>query len=282
MSKTVLIADCGGSKGDWRLLLPDGRIEQYETEGINPYYQNRIEIIQRISQGLQGVSADEIQYYGAGCGRQERCDLIRESLLELWPQADMEVHSDVLGSARASCGKEPGIACILGTGSNACFFDGQAIMGQAPSLGFWLGDEGSGGHLGKLLLSRYLNGSMPEDLAKAFSKRYPGDLSYWLDLIYQKEKSPNASIAALAKFAFDHKNQAYISSLIMESFLSFLDIYVAPLMKNHGPLPVHFTGSIAFYYNRFVQAALEQRGWAMGRVLEKPIAGLSLYHSFKP
>ena len=279
MSYPLLIADCGGSKGDWRLIDADGGIAQRVTRGINPYYQTDEEITERLKEGLIDLQPAQIIFYGAGCGRAERSEWVRNVLAQLWPEAEIAVYSDVLGSARAACGPAPGIACILGTGSNACYFDGKEVQGQAPNLGFWLGDEGSGGHLGKILLSRYLTGQMPPELSARFNQRYPGDLSHWLNLIYDRDKPANASIAALAKFAFDHRSHPFIASLIMENFSTFLTIYVKPLMHQHGPLPVHFTGSIAFYYNSFVQEAVEQMGYSMGRVLEKPISGLSLYHT---
>jgi N-acetylglucosamine kinase-like BadF-type ATPase len=277
----VLIADAGGTKADWRLLDAEGVITQFVSGGIQPYFQTSVEMHNTLqTSALAAIRSlpQKVYFYGAGCGSEERSEVVRILLEEFFVSAKVEVYSDIVGSARASCGHEKGIACILGTGSNACFFNGSVMVESSPSLGFWLGDEGSGAHLGKCLLQTYLRKQLSSDLATSFEKRFSKKSKDWMQIVYAHAK-PNAELAGIAKWMYDQRAHPQIANMIMESFGQFLDWYVSPLVIRHNTSTIHFTGSIAFYFQSYLRKAVQSRNWQMGHILEKPIAGIALYHS---
>lgn len=280
----MLIADAGGSKVDWRLIDISDSITQFVTEGIQPYFQSEQDILQILNKStLKGHESEpnQVYYYGAGCGANEQARKMLQVLKQFFHSSGVEVNSDMLGSARAACGHSAGIACILGTGSNACFFDGVDIGASAPSLGFWLGDEGSGAHIGKCLLQRYLKNQLPVDLTSSFEKRFKRTRPDWMRIVYELPK-PNTEIARIAKWAYDHQTHPMIAQLVMDCFDQFLSTSVAPLILLSGTNTLHFTGSIAFYFNGFLRKAVENRHWRIGHILEHPIAGIALYHHTQP
>ncbi len=276
--KNILIAEVGGTKSDWR-YISGGEVVQYQSTGFNPYFMpnERLQHMMNLD-SLVSLQPDELYYYGAGCSAHEKIFLVEQYLKEIYPRTKIEVHSDMLAAARACCGHSPGITCILGTGSNACFFNGDTITIQSPSLGFWLGDEGSGGYLGKQLLIYYLQNRLPLHLSEAFVKRYPGSLSDWLQVLYSGD-APNAEAAKVSKFLFDHREDPFIAEMILKAFSDFLSIYVHPLVQQSTCDLIHFSGSVAFYFQAFLRKAVDQKRWKFGRVTEQPIAGLTLYHT---
>ena len=205
-------------------------------------------------------------------GQQRRVDHV-ETGTDL--RRAVEIQNDLIAAARSLCGKEAGIACILGTGSNSGFWDGGRISAQIPPLGFWLGDEGSGGHLGKLLLLSYLHGQMPVEIRAVFEKRFGiMDRLTVLDKAY-KQAFPNRWFASFSKFLFDHRRDAFCYSLIEQSFEAFISLY----LKRYQEAPVvHFTGSVAFYYSDILKKILKKHGLNVGHISEGPMAGLCLYH----
>ena len=275
----ILIADSGSTKTDWRLLAADGTLRQAKTAGFNPYYQEATALHAEISQHLVprvDERVERVHYYGAGCTGQEKCDLVRAGIGRAFPEADIRVESDLVAAARALCGHEPGIACILGTGSNSCLYDGQAIVANRAPLGFWLGDEGSGGHLGKTLVQRYLLGEVPPDLAGKFDQRYHLTRLDVLDHAYS-QPSPNRYFASFSKFLFDNRRHPFAYGLVYDSFTEFFNKYLAKY-ENYQQHQVHFVGSVAFYYSDILRQAANDQGLTVRNILESPIAGLTLYH----
>jgi N-acetylglucosamine kinase-like BadF-type ATPase len=276
----LLIAESGSTKTDWRLLFPDGRIIQAATIGFNPNYQTAAEIELALTKFLRPQLADavptHIYFYGAGCGTEAKCSLVATALWALFPDSIVAVQSDVVAAARGTCGTAPGIACILGTGSNSCLFDGKKIISQMPCLGFTLGNEGSGSYLGKKLLTLALNHELPLDLQEKFQKRYPQSQSEILHHVYNKP-FPNRYIASFAKFLFDQRQHPFAAGLVHQNFLEFLDRTVCKY-PDYRQLPTHFVGSIAFYFADILRKAAKTREIQVGRVLQSPIAGLALYH----
>jgi N-acetylglucosamine kinase-like BadF-type ATPase len=182
----------------------------------------------------------------------------------------------LLGAARALCGHQTGIACILGTGSNAALYNGKYIDGSATSLGFWLGDEGSGGYLGKQLITDYLNGDLPDELRSHFERRYPDRYPQIMDKVY-RQPFPNRYLASFSKFVFDHLSHPYCYSLAYHAFALFFEKRVQKLdpQRQHS---VHFTGSVAFYYANVLRQVATDQGYKLGHIAEEPAAGLVLYH----
>jgi glucosamine kinase len=277
----ILLAESGSTKTDWRMIADSGAISQAKTIGFNPYYQDSEAIFQEIQTNLLPhiqATVTEIHYYGTGVTNAEKGDVIKVALQKTFPQAtDIQAYSDMVAAARALCGHQEGIACILGTGSNSCFYDGQTIAHQVPPLGFWLGDEGSGGHLGKLLLLSYLHKELPDDLREKFEKRYGAkDRLEILDNAYH-QPFPNRYFAGFSKFLFDNRRHPFVYRLVYEAFLSFFEKYILKYPQI-ATQRVHFTGSIAFYYSDILRQAGNDKGIAIGNILESPIAGLTLYH----
>ena len=276
----ILIADSGATKTDWRIINPQGGIQQAKTIGLSPYYQTSesiaAELTQHLLPSVEG-EVSEIHFYGTGCAGEEPCAIVRRGLEAVFPTAQtIEVDSDMLGAARGLCGHEAGIACILGTGSNNCLYDGRNIADKIPSLGFWLGDEGSGGYLGKTLVTAFLHKEMPEDLADKFAKRYGLTREIVLENAYKKP-FPNRYFAGFSKFLFDNRSHPFAYRLAYDAFGEFLAKYVCKL-PDHQKYKAHFVGSVAFYYSDILRRAAAEKGIVVGHIMETPIAGLALYH----
>ena len=275
----ILIADSGGSKTDWRLLENDGKIDQASAPGFNPYYQPIDDLKKSVKEILVPKiknNVTKIYFYGAGVSSTKNQLTIKSAFLEFFPEAQIEIGWDLLAAARALCGHEPGIACIMGTGSNSCLYDGGKITGNVANLGWILADEGSGANIGKKFLVDYLREKMPGNIAKAFQERFPLSREEFLEKIYQQER-PSAFLASFAKFIFHHLKDPYCYKLVYDSFAEF---YENNVMKydNYQNLKVHFTGSIAFYFSDLLRQVANDKGITVKNILEGPIAGLTLYH----
>ncbi|WKK77108.2 N-acetylglucosamine kinase [Marivirga salinae] len=275
-----LIADSGSSKTDWRLIMDDNTIEQFKTSGINPYLISEKELIESLrvdfkDKNLQDIN--EINYYGAGCGQQKNKEKIKSVFKDFFKCDQISVEDDMLAAARASCGNEEGIVCILGTGANACHYDGSTISERMISLGYALGDEGSGNFIGKLTLKAYLEDEMPSKLAEEFTNAFPEvNLDYVLEQIYQKSY-PNRFFAQFFQFSLIHQKEKFFFELISESFQLFLEKSVLKF-KQHQNLPIHFVGGVAFHANSIMRMVLTKNNLTAGNFMESPIAGLTLYH----
>jgi N-acetylglucosamine kinase-like BadF-type ATPase len=275
----ILIADSGGTKTEWRILAQNQPIRQLRTAGFNPYYQP-IEHLHRLlreelAPAVRGP-VEKIFFYGTGVSSEKNQDLVRKTLSEFFADAHIEIGWDLMAAARALCGHEPGIACILGTGSNSCHYDGEHIVHQVANLGWILADEGSGTYIGKQLIKDYFRQQMPDDLARQFHARYPFQREEVLERVYQHEK-PGAFLAGFMKFIFQHLKDPYCHQLV---YGAFADFYEHNVMRYPGytQLKVHFTGSVAFYFSDVLRQAAADRGIAVKNIMEGPIAGLALYH----
>ena len=275
----ILIADSGGSKTDWRILQRNGEILQASAPGFNPYYHPVEDFRKSVHDVLVPQIKEPIEkiyYYGAGVSSEKNQQAVRSVLAEAFPGATIEIGWDMLAAARALCGAEPGIACILGTGSNSCLYNGETIVSNVANLGWILADEGSGAHLGKQLLTDYLRKKMPEGLAAQFSSRFPYRLDEFLEHVYQKER-PSAFLASFTKFIFQHLKDPYCYRLVYKSFEQFYESTVMQY-ENYKSLKVHFTGSVAFYFSDLLRQVANDHGIIVKNIVEGPIAGLTLYH----
>lgn len=279
--KMILIADSGGSKTDWRLIQNDGTIGQASAPGFNPYYQPIDDLKRNVQEILlpkikDNDSVDKIFFYGAGVSSVKNQLTIKSAFLEFFPEAHIEIGWDLLAAARALCGHEPGIACIMGTGSNSCLYDGKKIVDNVANLGWILADEGSGANIGRAFLVDYLRGKMPQKIANAFKDRFPLTREEFLEKIYQQER-PSAFLASFTKFIFQHLDDQYCYKLIYNSFSEFYENNVMQY-ENYQNLKVHFTGSISFYFSDILRQVANDKGITVKNILEGPIAGLTLYH----
>lgn len=278
----ILLIESGSTNTHWRLLDPKNpKPTDFHSKGINPYYQSGEEILEvqlEVLNQLKEQPVERIFYFGTGITGQPEKDLIHSIFNTIFPKAqEIAVHNDLESAAISCLGNNSGIACILGTGANSGFFENRILVHQVPPLGFWLGDEGSGGHLGKSLILAYLHKELPEDLRQVFNKRF-GELSR-TDILHKayKEPFPNRWFANFSKFLFDHRKHPFVYQLIKDSFQQFVEKYLLkyPQAKQSQ---IHFTGSVAFFFSDILKSVLKEYGLAVGIISEGPMAGLTLYY----
>ena len=272
----ILIAESGSTKTDWILLGSKGVIKRQQTLGINPYHQNKSSIVNIISSLNQFDSISKIFFYGAGCAVDEKKQIIKDSLLEIFPDTNCEINSDILAAARSVCGIEKGIACIIGTGSNSCLYNGKDIEHNVPPLGYILGDEGSGAVMGKKLIADILKNLAPAEIKNAFYKKYELDYGEIINKVY-KEEAPSRFLAQFTVFLSENIDSPYVSQLVKNSFREFFERNIKQY-DNHNSLPIHFIGSIAFYFKNELQIVAKETGLSLGKIQQSPLEGLIQYH----
>lgn len=278
----ILVADSGSTKTDWRLINFTETLAEVHTEGINPFHQRPEEIdrILRNSDLNQLISqTQEVYFYGAGCNYEDKIAMVRDAIRKLFPDANIFIEHDLLAAARSLCGRDPGIACILGTGSNSCFYDGKNIKANNPSLGYILGDEGSGVYMGKKLIQDYLYKKLPKSISDHFDAQFSLTIDEILDNVYSKYL-PNRYLASFAEFVHDHVQHPYIHGIVYESFYDFMDNHISPY-ASHAEYQTHFVGSIAYNFQDILKRVTADAGLQIGKVIKSPIEGLTLYHQNK-
>lgn len=278
----ILIADCGSTKIDWCLLNGSEKVAQIFTTGMNALMLTQEEMSQCIHNELLphivSYKVDEIFYYGAGIISDEIKEHVRGALKENIPSATkIEVNSDLLAAARALCGRNPGIACILGTGSNSCYYDGENVVDNVSPLGYILGDEGSGAVMGKLLVGDVLKKQLPEHLCEKFLKEYDLDRNKIITAVY-RQPAANRFLAHFAPFLQKNINEPAIHDLVLRSFISFF-VRNVENYPNYKELPVNFVGSIAYVQKNVLMEAAQTRGITVGAIMQNPMEGLIRYHS---
>lgn len=276
----ILIADSGSTKTDWCIALNGIPLRRIGTKGLNPFFQSEEEIRQELTHSLlpqlpEGTISS-VCFYGAGCTT-EKAPAIRHTIANSLPVAgNIQVYSDILAAARGLCGHEAGIACILGTGSNSCFYDGKEIVDNVSPLGFILGDEGSGATLGKLLVGDILKNQLPPAVREAFFERFELTAAEIIDRVY-RQPFPNRFLASLSPFIAQHLDEPAIRGLVFNSFAAFLQRNV--MQYNYQDYPVHFIGSVAYHYKEILQEAAQATGIRIGKILQSPMEGLIRYHT---
>lgn len=277
----ILIADSGSTKCDWALIDEKGsRLADFQTMGLNPYFHNPdvIESALKANPDLTKIGAEvkNVFFYGAGSSTDEMCAIMKNGLSRVFIHADILVDHDLLGSAMSTYNGEPCISCILGTGSNSCFFDGKDIYEEVPSLAYILGDEASGSYFGKILLQEYFYKKLPADLVKAFEESHAPSKDEIISRVY-REPNANVYLASFMKFIGAHRDHPHVKNWVTKGMIHFIDIHVK-CYKNWSEVPVHFVGSIGHYFNDCLQEAARETGIRLGRVIRKPIDGLVDYH----
>jgi glucosamine kinase len=276
----ILIADSGSTKTDWRIVQKDSReIVAFTGTGINPYYTDKETLIRQVKLEVHGNipgEPEKVFFYGAGCATDAGIASVKAMLKEIFKTKDIEVESDLLGAARSLCGKEAGIACIIGTGSNSCVYDGNTITDHIPPLGYILGDEGSGSYLGKRLIADYYKRIMPIEIMEKFQTTYAPDL----DTVYEnlfRRPYPNRYLANFAQFIIQNADDAYCNDLVYDGFLEFFErnIKKYPNCKNY---PLFFTGSMAYFFIPVLKDLCQTSGMVLKKVERHPADGLALYH----
>ncbi|MDO4190672.1 MAG: ATPase [Bacteroidales bacterium] len=274
----LLIADSGSTKTDWLLLPAPNRVVRLQTIGLNPIFLSLDEMCNLLRETFVDYRDEvtEVFFYGAGCVP-DRIPGMEAMLRDVFPKAATHVASDLLGAARALCGHEPGIACILGTGSNSCYYDGIDIVHNVSPLGFILGDEGSGAVFGRQLLADYLKQQMPLSLRKDFDERYHITISEAIETVYRQPR-PNRYLANLARFIAFHLDSEYINELVRTQFLAFFQRNVMQYEQCRN-VEISFVGSVAFYLQSQLNACAEMLGLKLGKVVQSPIDLLAVFHT---
>lgn len=275
-----LIADSGSTKTDWALLAPEQTL-RFETQGLNPIHQDGQAILAvlraELLPCLESLSPDSIFFYGAGCNAQA-APRMASCLQQLFPDARVEVESDLLGAARALCGDKAGIACILGTGSNTCLYNGKQIERNIPPLGYILGDEGSGAYLGKCFLNCIYKNEDYSGLAKLFSEETNLSYAEVIDRIYRQPMA-NRFLASLVPFIYKHKSEyTELKRLVISCFEQFFERNIQQYHHAQA-LEINCVGGIAAHFTEELREAAEHSGYTIGRILDRPMEGLMDYHA---
>ena len=255
MPGVKLIADCGATKGEW-CLVNKGKKKTIITQGISPYFLSTEQITdllqKELKSKLKNVEVDEVYYYGTGCANPTNVKSVKKAINKVFTGAKVEVTHDLMAAARALCGREKGIACILGTGSNSCYYDGKKIVKNSPGLGYVLGDEGSGAYLGRKVIQYYLYGTFDYELRGRFDLTYTTNAAEILENVYE-----NIIEDGLNDFFFNHLCK----------------------YRETWTMPIHFAGSIAFGFKDVVQQLCNSYEFELGKVMKNPMEGLVAYHS---
>jgi N-acetylglucosamine kinase-like BadF-type ATPase len=288
-----LIIDAGSTKMDWILLDGKEVMTRFTTEGFNPNYaetqclDNIIRLVETrfiaspnaetpFPRRDKSTSLQGIHYYGTGCGNEQNCFLIKEVFLHHFPNAEIYIAHDLVAACHALLGRDRGIACILGTGSNSCLYDGTNIAEEAVSLGYLVGDEGSGVHIGREVVRAYFYDFMPEDLRQKFEAEYHLELKDFIHRLYHEGQS-SKYLASFARFAGENQAHLYIQDLVKDCFKAFIEAFVLRYADCKS-LKISFIGSVAFHFKDLLKESLTEYGLTMGEVMQTPAEGLIKYY----
>jgi glucosamine kinase len=276
----TLIADSGATKAEW-CLLHNGKKKILFTQGISPYFLDTDQIAELVTKELasklKNVTIEQIHYYGTGCSNIENAKSVKKALVRVFPKAVIHVNTDLMAAARAVCGNEKGVACILGTGSNSCFYNGKTIVKNSPGIGYVLGDEGSGAYLGKKVIQYYLYNTFDEDLRARFDAKFVTTASEILDNVYKKPL-PNRYMASFALFLAENRDHYMIENIIEDGLNDFFFQHLCKY-NEVWKYPVNFVGSVAYGFKDVIKELCSSYEFEMGKVLKNPMEGLIKYHS---
>lgn len=273
----ILVADSGSSKTDWLLAYPGELPRAYRCAGLNPYFLTEKEIAKILQDQIPDLIAlapdiTEIYFFGAGCSSPDRHEIVSNALSVFFPKSYISIDSDLLASAYATCGHQKGFCCVLGTGSNISFFDGEGIHDGQHGLGYVLGDEGSGTWFGKKLITNYLYGTMPHDVSLKFKDTYSLDKETVIKNVYQKARA-NSYLASFAKFLSEIRESEYAQQMLHAGLLEFVETNIKPYPQ-FNKFKCHFVGSIAFTFADELKAICAANDVHIGKIIRQPINDL--------
>jgi glucosamine kinase len=275
----ILIADSGSTKCEW-CLLHDGKKKKVVTQAISPYFLDAAGIGQVLSRELlpafKKLEVDTVFFYGTGCKAPDNRKMMQKVIRTAFPGASVHVTHDIMGAALALCGPSKGVACILGTGSSSCYFDGKKIAKESPGLGYVLGDEGSGAYLGKKVLQYYLYNTFDEELRYKFDVKYAANAAGILENIY-KRPLPNRYLASFALFLVENRGHYMIENIIEDGLNDFFFQHLCKYRES-WKLPIHFIGGVAYGFRDVIRELCGSYEFELGNILAKPMDGLIKYH----
>ena len=275
----TLIADSGSTKTEWCLI--DGKKKTHiYTQGLSPYFLTQEQITgileNELLDKMKKKMPDEIFFYGTGCSNPANVKMVTKAIKTLFNDAKVEVDHDLMGAAKGLCGREKGIACILGTGSNSCYFNGKKIVKNSPGLGYVLGDEGGGTYLGRKVIQYFLYNTFEPDLMDRFRMKYNTNASEILDAVYKKPL-PNRYLASYAGFLVENRGHYMVENIIEDSFNDFFFNHIYKYRESWS-LPIHFVGSVAYGFKDVLKELCNSYELQLGKVLKNPMEGLIKYH----
>lgn len=278
-----LIVDSGSTKADWVLCKEDEIVSSFNTIGFNPYFMSSSDVVAYLNQRQDlseiASSIGEIYFYGAGCSDPQMNNIIHSALSDFFQNAQVTVDHDLHAAAFSLYSGNPVVACILGTGSNSCFYDGYSFREEAPALGFILGDEASGSFFGKCFIRDYQYKRMPLDLREDFEAHYETRWSEIVAQVYQSSKA-NVRLASYFPFAVNHASHPYILNLMELGFNLFLDYHVLCYPEARaGQAEVSCIGSVGYHFKALLSQLIQEKGLRVGKIIQKPIQSLVLHHS---
>ncbi len=277
-----VIAESSSTRTEWALIDGATVIEHAYTSGMNPYFQSRREISHSIRLELPEAFFrrrwEHVYFYGAGCATQDKCKTMESSLVAQF-KTPVTVNSDLLGAARGLLVHQPGLACILGTGSNSCLYDGKEIIKTVAPLGYVLGDEGSGAYLGKNFIADMLKGLAPKTLVDAFYEKYNVTPPMLMDSVYSNPL-PNRALARYSEFLAEHLDNAYVYQLVYAAFMRFFTRNIAAY--NYKQQPICFVGSVCVLYREVLAKAAADFGITIAKAVRNSMPGIIEYHATAP
>jgi len=275
-----LIADSGATKCEW-CLITDGKKKTIVTQGISPYFLDETQIIEILNKSLipklKEVFIEEVFFYGTGLSNANNALIVKKALKSLFKKSKIQIETDLTAAARALCGKKKGIACILGTGSNSCYYDGKKMQKNSPGIGYILGDEGSGAYLGKKVIQHFLYNTFDEEIMARFEKQFKTTPVAILETVY-KQPLANRYLASFAIFLAENRGHYMIENIIEDGLNDFFFTHIYKY-KESWTYPINFIGSIAFGFKDVLQELCKTYELDLGRVLKTPMKGLIEYHS---
>ena len=276
----ILIADSGSSKTDWVWIDSNSNSRYFSSKGLNPHFLSREEISESVANlvktNIRDIKVDQVFFYGAGSGNLSNNEILRDVFTQIFPSAKVHIETDLLAAAKACFGKSEGITCILGTGSNTCVYDGEKIIKKIPSLGFVLGDEGSGGYFGKKLLNSYYYKNMPLELREELENETDMNLDSVLNRVY-KQPQANRFVASFTEIVSAFKDHAFIKEMVREGFEDFADKQLS-YFEEASSLKIGFVGSIASVFEDLLKEVLKERGMEVSVIVRNPLEKLAEYH----
>lgn len=277
----ILVADSGSTKCDWIAIDKENNYQNTHTMGFNPFFHSTELVISKLIENklFNAIkdSVEEIHFYGAGCSSKDRNEIIKKGLVAYFDKATtVIVDHDLTGAAVATSQREIGISCILGTGSNSCYFDGSSVHEEVPALGYILGDEGSGSFFGKIMLSEWLYKRMPKELAAAFQKKYDLSKEGIFEAVHKKE-NPNVYLASFMPFVSEHRDHPYFKKMMFDGLSRFAEIHVL-CYADYTTVPVNFVGSVAYYFKDVLEEVGRKHNFTVGKIEKRPVEPLAMYH----
>jgi N-acetylglucosamine kinase-like BadF-type ATPase len=280
----ILIADSGSTKTDWRLLVNKEVSHSFKTQGFNPFFigsedikaELEVELLPNLSEKTDIGSITNIFFYGAGCSSIANKEIVSKALNRVFTNAHIEIEHDLLGATRSVCGKQEGVSAILGTGSNSCFYDGKQIVDNIPSLGYMLGDEGSGSHIGKALIRGVMYQEAPVGIKDKFYDHYAITEKELIAKIYNTDL-PNRYLAKFSQFVGDNLSEPYLQNIVLQSFDAFFRAHITKY-KDFANKKLNCVGSVGYYYKELLTEVADFYKMEVGTVISAPMDGLAEFH----